>query len=270
MLVHEDGRFVGSVSGGCVEGDVLARAAAVIAGGRADRQSYGVSNAAAWEVGLPCGGSIEILIQPVGAAGFAPALFDRIAAARAAGEALWIETDPVSGVSIAGRSERPGRFRNLYAPPRRALIVGAVEIAMKLAPIALAVGVTPTIIDPRGAFLTEARFPGLTLDDRWPDEAIASARPDMRTAVILLSHDPKLDDPAIIAALAAPTRYIAALGSRASHAARLDRLAARGIAPETLARIEGPAGVPINAITAGEIALSIAGGMVRAFNEGLR
>ena len=110
----------------------------------------------------------------------------------------------------------------------------------------------------------------MTLDDRWPDDAVAAFGPDSRSAVVTLSHDPKIDDPALIAALASPAAYVAALGSKASHAARLSRLAAAGVSADRLARIEGPAGVAINAISAPEIALSIAGGMIRAFNAGLR
>ena len=120
------------------------------------------------------------------------------------------------------------------------------------------------MIDPRGRFLTKERFPGVTLDDRWPDEAIAAAKLDPATAVVTLSHDPKIDDPALAAALRGATGYIAALGSRRSHAARLERLGAGGFDAATLARIEGPAGIDIAAIGPSEIALSIAAGMVRA------
>lgn len=266
MLVHEDGRFVGSVSGGCVEGDVLHCAEQVITGAPAMLRRYGVSDGAAWEVGLPCGGDIQVLVQPVSGAGFAPRLFECITAARANGETLAIGTDLETGVS----SLRGAGFVNSYPPPRQLIIVGAVEIAASLAAIATSMGFAVTLVDPRGRFLTQERFPGVTLDDRWPDEALAALRPDAQTAMVTLSHDPKIDDPALIAALAAPTHYVAALGSKASHAARLARLTAAGVSADALARIEGPAGVAINAISAPEIALSIAGGIIRAFNDGLR
>ncbi len=266
MLVHADGRFVGSVSGGCVEGDVLHVAAQVIGGAPAKLRRYGVADGTAWEVGLPCGGDIVVLVQPVSAAGFAPELFERIMAARAAGETLAIGTDLDSGLSSLTRAG----FVNHYPPPRRLLIVGAVEIAASLAAVAGSQGFAVTLCDPRGRFLTQERFPGVTLDERWPDEAVAAFAPDSRSAVVTLSHDPKIDDPALIAALASPAAYVAALGSKASHAARLSRLAAAGVGADQLARIEGPAGVAINAISAPEIALSIAGGMIRAFNDGLR
>jgi xanthine dehydrogenase accessory factor len=266
MLVHTDGRFTGSVSGGCVEGDVLHVAAEIIAGAPAVTRRYGVADGTAWEVGLPCGGDIVVLVQPVSEAGFAPELFERIAEARAVGETLGIGTDLDSGHSSLTETG----FVNRYPPPRRLLIVGAVEIAASLAAIASSQGFAVTLCDPRARFLTAERFPGVSLDERWPDEAVAAFAPDSRSAVVTLSHDPKIDDPALIAALASPAAYVAALGSKASHAARCTRLAAAGVSADGLARIEGPAGVAINAISAPEIALSIAGGMIKAFNAGLR
>ena len=264
MLVHQDGRFEGSVSGGCVETDILATAADVIAGAPAVVKSYGVADAAAWEVGLPCGGQIDVLVQPVGNAGFAPELFDAIDAARDAGRPFEVATDLDTGHSAPGSS---GDFVNRYDPPRRLLIVGAVQIAQALAGLARELGISTVVIDPRGRFLTSERFPGVTLDDRWPDEAITALRPDPATAVVTLSHDTKIDDPALLAALAGPTGYVAALGSRKSHAARLERLAAAGVAPDDLSRIEGPAGLDLGAIGPAEIALSIAASMIRSFHD---
>lgn len=262
MLMHEDGRFEGSVSGGCVEADILAAAADVIAGAPAIVKSYGVADADAWEVGLPCGGRIDVLIQPVSAEGFPPHLFDAIDAARAEGRAFDVATDLATA-----RSGGPGEFVNRYDPPRRLLIVGAVQIAQALAGLARELEISCTVIDPRGRFLTPVRFPAVTLDDRWPDEAISALKPDPATAVVALSHDPKIDDPALIAALAAPTGYVAALGSRRSHAVRLERLAAVGVASADLARVEGPAGLDLGAVGPAEIALSIAASMVRSLHD---
>ncbi|MFM9976520.1 MAG: XdhC family protein [Sphingomonadaceae bacterium] len=267
MLVHADGRFTGSVSGGCVESDVLQTAADVIAGAPFAIRRYGLADEAVWEAGLPCGGDIVVLVQPVAPSAFAHGLFATIAAAHAQGSAQVIATDLASGLSTEGDA---GDFVNIYQPPRRLIIVGAVEIAAALAAVSQAAGIAVTLVDPRARFLTAERFPGVARDDRWPDDAIAALKPDARTAIVTLSHDPKIDDPALIAALATPAAYVAALGSRASHAARCARLRAFGIADADLARIEGPAGIAINAISAPEIALSIAGGMIRAFNAGLR
>ncbi len=270
MLIHENGAFMGSVSGGCVEGDVLHIASEVIGGASATVRRYGVADGAAWDVGLPCGGNIAVLIQPVSAIGFAPALFNQIIAANQAGETLRIGTDLISGLSDVVIQRREGQFLNIYAPPKRLLIIGAVEIAVALAGISQQLGFAVTVIDPRARFLTEERFPGVTRDDRWPDDAVAALKPDSRTAVITLSHDIKIDDPALVAALASSAAYVAALGSKSSHAARLARLTEQGVAFDQLTRIEGPAGVAINAISAPEIALSIAAGMVRVMNDGLR
>ena len=270
LLVHADGRFVGSVSGGCVEGDVLERAHMVLAGAPSVLRRYGVADDAAWEVGLPCGGDIQVLVQSVSADGFPAHLFADIIKARSAGVALSVVTDLESGRSALLDDDAGAGFVNIYHPPRRLLIVGAVEIASALAAIATSQGVDVTLCDPRGRFLTAERFPGIRLDDRWPDDAVKAFAPDSRSAIVTLSHDPKIDDPALAAALASPAAYVAALGSVRSHQARLARLSAVGVSAEQYARIEGPAGVAINAISAPEIALSIAGGMIRAFNQGLR
>lgn len=266
LLIHGDGRFEGSVSGGCVEADIMAVAAEVIGGAGFQRRRYGVADAAAWEVGLPCGGEIEVIVQPVSADGFDPALFEAIATARAGGQTIDIATDLTSGRSGAGPVAGEA-FINRYEPPRRLLIVGAVQIAQVLAGLAREMGIATVVIDPRGRFLTAERFPGVALDDRWPDEAVAALRPDGATAVVTLSHDPKIDDPALVEALRAGAGYVAALGSRRSHAARRERLAAEGLTAEQIDRIEGPAGIDIGAVGPAEIALSIAAGMVRALHD---
>jgi xanthine dehydrogenase accessory factor len=270
MLVHADGRFVGSVSGGCVEADVLERAQMILAGAPAVLRRYGVADDAAWDVGLPCGGDIQVLVQPVSADGFPESLFADIVRARSSGATLSVVTNLATGRSVASQDTQADGFVNVYYPPRRLLIVGAVEIAAALSAIAVSQGINVTLCDPRGRFLTADRFPGVRLDDRWPDEAVKAFAPDSRSAIVTLSHDPKIDDPALIAALASPAAYVAALGSSRSHQARLSRLSAAGVSAEQSARIEGPAGVAINAISAPEIALSIAGGMICAFNMGLR
>lgn len=271
MLVHADGRFEGSVSGGCVEGDILDTAAQVIAGAPFAVKTYGVADDSAWQVGLPCGGEISVMVQPVGAEGFDPELFDRIAEARDAGRALTVTTDLATGRSDLRPAETGEVFINRYDPPRRLLIVGAVQIAQSLAALAQALGIAVVVIDPRGRFLTAERFPGVTLDDRWPDEAVAAWKPGPSTAVVTLSHDTKIDDPALLAALGSDAAYIGALGSRRSHAARRERLgerlAASGVTPQQLDRIDGPVGIDIGAIGPAEIALSIAAAMVGAFND---
>ena len=148
-------------------------------------------------------------------------------------------------------------FLHAHNPPLRLVVVGAVHIAQALAPMAARVGHAVVVADPRRAFATEERFPGLTVTTDWPDEALDRLRPDTRTAIVTLTHDPKLDDPALDRALRSPAYYIGALGSRRTHAARLERLRALGHDEEALARIQGPVGLDIGAVTAPEIALSI-------------
>ncbi|URW75674.1 XdhC family protein [Sphingomonas donggukensis] len=267
MLVHADGRFEGSVSGGCVETDILETAAQVIAGAPAVVKTYGVADAAAWEVGLPCGGEIAVLVQPVSAEGFDPEVFDRIDEARADGRGIVVATDLATGHSDLRPQDTGEVFLNRYDPPRRLLIVGAVQIAQALAGLAATLGIDTVVIDPRARFLTPERFPSVTLDDRWPDEAIAAYRPGPSTAIVTLSHDTKIDDPALIAALASDATYVGALGSRRSHAARRERLAAAGVSADAIERIDAPVGLDIGAIGPAEIALSIAAAMTGAFND---
>ncbi len=159
----------------------------------------------------------------------------------------------------SGTDEIDGRelFIQVWAPPLRLVLVGAVHIAQPLAPMAALAGYDVTVIDPRGAFATRDRFPGVSLSDDWPDEALAALAPDRRTAIVTLTHDPKLDDPALDAALQSPAFYIGALGSRKTHAKRVERLRALGHGDDSIGRIHGPVGLDIGASTPAEIAISI-------------
>ncbi len=157
-------------------------------------------------------------------------------------------------------------FIHVFTPPKRLVVVGAVHIAQALAPMAALAGYAVTIIDPRSAFAMDWRFPGVTLTHDWPDEALEALRPDRRTAVITLTHDPKLDDPALKLALQSDAFYIGALGSMRTNAKRLERLGADGISAAELARIHGPVGLDIGAISPAEIAIAILAEMTNALN----
>lgn len=148
-------------------------------------------------------------------------------------------------------------FLQVHNPPLRLVVVGAVHIAQALVPMAVQLGYGVTVADPRRAFATDERFPGVAVSTDWPDEALDALRPDTRTAVVTLTHDPKLDDPALDRALRSDAFYVGALGSRKTHAARLARLRELGHDDAALARIRGPVGLPIAAVTAPEIALSV-------------
>lgn len=148
-------------------------------------------------------------------------------------------------------------FLHVYNPPLRMAIVGAVHIAQPLCRMAALAGYDVTVIDPREAFASEERFPGVTLLGEWPDESMATFAPDRRSAVVTLTHDPKLDDPALAVALRSDAFYIGALGSTRTHAKRLARLREEGFTDEEMARIHGPAGLSIGAKSPAEIAVSI-------------
>lgn len=159
-------------------------------------------------------------------------------------------------------------FVHVFNPALRLILVGAVHIAQPLAQMAALTGYAVTIVDPRSAFATGERFPGVGLVDEWPDEAVAKLAPDSRTAVVTLTHDPKLDDPALATAVKRPCFFIGALGSRKTHAKRLERLREQGISDAEMARIRGPVGLDIGAITPAEIAVSILAELTMALHGG--
>jgi xanthine dehydrogenase accessory factor len=159
-------------------------------------------------------------------------------------------------------------FVEVLTPPHRCFIVGAVHIAQPLARILTMADYAVTVIDPRGAFATEARFPEVELTQEWPDEALERLKPDRGSAVIALTHDPKLDDPALAAALRSDCFYIGALGSRRNHAGRCGRLKEQGFSDDDVARIHGPIGLAIGAVSPAEVAISIAAEMTQILRHG--
>ncbi len=164
-------------------------------------------------------------------------------------------------------TSRGGTFLQVFNPPLRLIVVGAVHIAQALAPMASLAGYHVTVVDPRRAFATDSRFPDVAMTRDWPDEALAALAPDRRTAVVTLTHDPKLDDPALDVALRGEAFYVAALGSRRTHAGRLERLRALGHDEAALARIHGPAGLEIGAVSPAEIAVSVMAEMTQALRR---
>lgn len=287
LAVAGDGTFMGSVSGGCVEGAVVTAAVEALAEGAARVLTFGVSDDQAFAVGLACGGTIGVLIEPVGQAMPEPMLADLVAARaqrRAAAYLVNTKTwerriaapakDPMADVIDArmradkSGTEEDGWFIAIHNPPLRMIVVGAVHIAQALLPMARACGYDPTLIDPRGAFGASARFPGEVISDDWPDAALAALHPDARTAVVTLTHDPKLDDPALLAALASPAFYIGCLGSSRTHAKRLDRLRAAGVTDVQIARLKAPVGLDIGAKSPAEIAVSILAQITQSLRRG--
>ncbi len=278
LAISEDGQIVGSVSGGCVEGAVVAEALDAMRDGTVRMLQYGVSDDAAFAVGLACGGTIRILVEPIGDA-LTPVLLTELAARRGRAEAVGRAVDVSGGATwlldaeaMADRlrNDRSGfepdgtTFVTLHAPPLRLAVVGGVHIAQALVPMARIAGYLVTVIDPREAFASPDRFPETALIHDWPDDAMTAFAPDARTAVVLLTHDPKLDDPALRVALASDAFYIGALGSTRTHAGRMARLREAGVPEADFVRIDAPIGLDIGSRTPGEIAVATLAAMTRA------
>ncbi|MEY4878748.1 MAG: hypothetical protein RJB62_216 [Pseudomonadota bacterium] len=283
MAVRDDGVFVGSVSGGCVEGAVIGEAQNALADGQIRNLEFGVSNETAWDVGLACGGTIAVHVAPV-TSDEQRNILDALARATETHRAAVLASDLENGAwrlfypdaagaddglaaaaREAARHDQSGTiaiedrkwFLTVANPPLDFVLIGAVHIAQPLAEMAKLAGYSVRVIDPRTQFATEARFPGVTFVTEWADEALARTPLTARSAVVALTHDPKLDDPALEAALRSPAFYIGALGSKKTHARRLERLGEAGFSPEILQRIKGPVGLDIGARSPAEIAISI-------------
>ena len=274
LAISGEGEIMGSVSGGCVEGAVVIEALEALRDGQPRVASFGVADETAFEVGLACGGTIKVLVEPVGGAApaFDAGLLADLVAARAARRVVALRTDLNSWQRELVNADHPdlgdrlredrsgpdsdGRMLTLHLPPLRLIVVGAVHIAQALVPMARLAGFDPVLVDPREVFGAAARFPGEKIVEDWPDEALAILKPDRRTAVVTLTHDSKLDDPAIVAALNSEVFYLGCLGSRRTHAKRLERLRAAGLTEERLQRIEAPVGLNIGARSPAEIAVA--------------
>jgi xanthine dehydrogenase accessory factor len=282
LAVNESREFVGSVSGGCVEGAVIHEALEVMASGAPRTLDFGVSDEDAWAVGLACGGKVSIYVDPV--EGPEESLIRELLEDRRLRRGSVLVTHPGrrehtllhpledpeadSALAVAAREalikdrsavlETPAGevFLHVFNPPLRLVIVGAVHIAQALAPMAALAGFDVTVVDPRRAFASDARFPDVRLARGWPDEVLPAFGIDHRTAVVTLSHDPKLDDPALEAALRSAAFYVGALGSRRTHARRVARLSDKGFSDEEIGRIHAPVGLDIGAVSPAEIAVS--------------
>jgi xanthine dehydrogenase accessory factor len=253
LAVSSSGDLAGSVSGGCVESEVYGEAREVLEGAPARLRTFGISDEAALQVGLPCGGEIDVFV--------AAAEDDLLRRAIAEVEAGRIVT-----VEPAGE-----RLEVVSRPAPRLLVVGAVDTAEALCRGARALGWQTIVADPRARFATPERLP--SADEillLWPDEALAGVAPDEGTAVVVLAHEDRFDLPALAGALASDAFYVGAIGSRRTQAARREKLLAQGVAEEALDRIHGPAGLDVGADTPAETAVSILAEIlaVRAGREG--
>ena len=280
LVIAGDGEMQGSVSGGCVEGAVVVEALEALDQGQARVLEYGVSDDDAFAVGLACGGTIRVLVEPVGAT-LSEDMLNTIVATRATREQLAYVADLNSQDRTLVTDGYPARFAQdksgveedgqtfvgIHNPPLRLAIVGGVHIAQALVPMARIAGYDPVIIDPREAFGAQARFPDTKVINDWPDDALAEMGLDARTALVLLTHDPKIDDPALHLALKSKVFYIGALGSTRSHAKRVARLEDAGFSSDEIARIHGPIGLNIGSVNPQEIAISIIAQMTQTLRQ---
>ena len=299
MAVAEDGEAVGSVSGGCVEGAVYELCQAVLESGEAVRESFGYSDDSAFAVGLTCGGTLEVFVQPSPCHHVVEAVSSGSPVAvahvlNASGTTFAVHPEghhgtsgmaDVDAVVVAearamlegGRTGmfsvrcRPGLevFVASYASRPRLLVFGAIDYAAAVASLGRFLGFRVTVCDARPVFATAARFPDadeVVVD--WPHRYLAAAETDSRTAVVVLTHDAKFDVPLLEVALRLPVGYVGAMGSRRTHAERLDRLREAGLTEGELARLRSPIGLDLGARTPEETAVAIAAELVAARRGG--
>ncbi len=282
LAIDGEGNFAGSVSGGCVEGAVIAEAAEAIASGRPTTLEFSVADDTAFAVGLACGGAIRIFLEPLIPGRNLEVLSD-LAKTLAGRKSAALVTDVASGTHslVLKTSDGPLRLRpalheaftrnrsaalqgeggevliNVFSPPVRLVVVGAVHVAQALVKMARILGYEVVVVDPRSAFATAERFGEVTVKQEWPGDVMPELGIDARTAVVALSHESRIDEPALIHALKSDAFYVGAMGSKKTHAKRVARLAEAGVAPEDIARIHAPIGLDIGATGPAEIALSI-------------
>jgi xanthine dehydrogenase accessory factor len=261
LVVSERGELAGSVSGGCVESDVVLAAQEVLGGGEPRLVTYGITDEMAFGVGLPCGGEIDVFLEELREDG-RPEVLLTVVAGEGVGERLH---DP----GLEQEARRRGRshafalgertvFADVQAPPPRLFVYGAVDTAEALCRAAKLLGWRTVVADARKSFATPERIPSADeLLVLWPDEALAEVQPDVDTAVVVLTHDDKFDLPLVEGVLRGDAFYVGWLGSRRNQERRRGLLLERGIDEEDLDRIAGPAGLDIGAGTPAETALSM-------------
>jgi xanthine dehydrogenase accessory factor len=270
-VVTESGRYVGSVSGGCVESDVAERAQDVFAGGAGRLVHYGVSDSDAFEVGLSCGGEIDVWLEKA-----EPELWRDVRALLDADEYGMLYTNLDTGEKRLERGvleqtglRDDGVFAEVVEGPLRVLIFGAAEAAEHLAAYGKQLGWRTTVVDARPALLTRERIPSADeLVKAWPDEVLD--RIDERTAVVTLSHEERLDIPAVAAALEKHARYIGAVGAKRTAERRRARLTEQGFSEEEIGRIHGPAGLDLGGRAPAQVALAIAAEIVAETSGGVK
>ena len=279
LVVSDGGLFMGSVSGGCVEGAVIAAAEDVLATGVAQTLHFAGDADPLTEIALGCGGEVTIFVERIDCDGALSLLFAVLLAWLVAGDACTLVTEcgaspahwlyALDGELLstdAAYEPGPAASTQRFGAPLHLVIVGADAVGQAVAQAAALLNWRVTVIDPRAAWLNPPRFPHATRDARWPDEALRSMTLDDRTAIVVLTHDPKFDEPALLVALLSGASYVGALGSRTANRERLARLQAVGLTENNLARLHAPIGLDLGGRTAPEIALSIVAEIIATRN----
>jgi xanthine dehydrogenase accessory factor len=261
LAICDDGTVVGSVSGGCIEDDLIERVRTHGVTATAPQiVSYGITADEAHRFGLPCGGTIELAIEPLSSASGIAELLDRLGRGELLERRLDLDSGAVTLASAApGAVQRieDGALVTLHGPRWRLFIIGAGQLSRFLAQVATAMDYRVTVCDPREEYRAGWQLPGVELVHVMPDDLVVDARLDARSAVVALTHDPKLDDLALMEALKSDAFYVGAIGSRVNNAKRRERLKLFDVTDEQLARLHGPIGLYIGSKTPAEIAISI-------------
>lgn len=266
LAVRKDGRVVGSVSGGCIEDDLIARAQAGQLPSKPEWARYGVSQEEAARFGLPCGGTLRLVIEPL----LLEDWIDRVVEVTHTQQLIGRWLDLTTGVSTLTNA-RPGQLTEVkeegchfvYGPHWRLLIIGANQTAQALAQIATMLEFQVIVCDPREEFTADWNMPGVSLQPGMPDDAVLAIQTDARTAIVAITHDPKLDDMALLEALKSKAFYVGALGSSRNQAKRRQRLLDFDLTEEDIARLHGPVGLQIGSRTPAEIAVAVGAQLVQ-------
>lgn len=271
LALRADGLMVGSVSGGCVEDDLMLRAkTGKLPVGRCEIVTYGVTREEALRFSLPCGGTLRLVIEPLRNAEWLGEILEIISARRQVVRTLYLDTLNVAlhPASLDERFSFDGNImKTMYGPRWRMLIIGANQTAAYLARMAQALDYHVHVCDPREAMRKSWDVAGTVLTDEMPDDAVLALKADAATAIIALTHDPKLDDMALTEALKSQAFYVGALGSKASNAKRRERLALFDLTDQEISRLHGPVGLSIGSRTPPEIAVSILAHLISVRNK---
>ncbi len=263
MAIDKNGEIIGSVSGGCIEGAVISEGIDSINDGKSRIKDYGISNDMAWEVGLACGGELKVLIQPLELEDkIIYSIVDNIMKRQVVKLRVDCSTgyrkiDDTIDNQISHFDKSKNEFIHIIDPKPRLFIIGAVHIAQALVSLANVADYEIILIDPRDHFATKSRFPNCKIINEWPDEALSKFNLDKSSHLVTLTHDPKIDDLALIFCIKKNIGYIGSLGSKKTHNKRCVRLIEKGFNEVELSKIHAPIGLDINAKTPAEIAASI-------------